>query len=122
VSDPESSELLACRRAVILAKEMGSVKLILESDCAGAMSKLRSGELDRSAQGPLVEDIKALLGEFEDVLITHVRRSCNEVAHRLAKAGCRCLDAVNKAQNLGIGIWASNLAVWVYTELWSRIV
>jgi hypothetical protein len=73
----------------MLAKEMGSVKLILESDCAGAMSKLRSGELDRSAQGPLVEDIKARLGEFEDVLITHVRRSCNEVAHRLAKAGCR---------------------------------
>jgi hypothetical protein len=49
----------------MLAKEMGSVKLILESDCAGAMSKLRSGELDRSAHGPLVEDIKARLGDFD---------------------------------------------------------
>jgi hypothetical protein len=61
-----------------------------------AVDHVISGELDRSAQGPLVEDIKALLGEFEDVLITHVRRSCNEVAHRLAKAGCR-----NKLVNPG---------------------
>jgi hypothetical protein len=36
---------------------------------------------------PLVEEIKALLEEFEDFSAIHVRRSCNEVAHRLAKEG-----------------------------------
>jgi hypothetical protein len=39
-------------------------RLILETDCAGDVSKLNHTELDRSAHGPLVEDIKLLLGEF----------------------------------------------------------
>jgi hypothetical protein len=38
---------------------------------------------------PLVEEIKVLLGEFEDIRVTHVRRSCNGVAHRLAQIGCK---------------------------------
>jgi hypothetical protein len=63
-------------------------RLILETDCAGDVSKLNHTELDRSAHGPLVEDIKLLLGEFEESSVTHVRRSCNGVAHRLAKEGC----------------------------------
>jgi hypothetical protein len=88
VDDPEGAELLAARRAVLLAKEAGTSKLALETDCAGAVSKLNNREVDRSAHGPLVEDIKLLLGEFEESLVTHVRRSCNGVAHRLAKEGC----------------------------------
>jgi hypothetical protein len=53
------------------------------------VSKLRRGELDRSVHGPLVEEIKIMIGEFEESLVKHVRRSGNEVAHRLAKEGCR---------------------------------
>jgi ribonuclease HI len=89
VCDPEGAELMACRQAVILAKEMGSSKLVLETDCLGAVTKLRGIDLDRSGHGPLVEEIKALLEEFEDFSVIHVRRLCNEVAHRLAKEGCR---------------------------------
>jgi ribonuclease HI len=89
VDDPESAELLACRRAVLLAKEVGATKMVLETDCAGAVSKLNNRELDRLAHGPLVEDIKLLLREFDESLVTYVRRSCNGVAHRLAKEGCR---------------------------------
>jgi ribonuclease HI len=88
VDDPERAELLACRRAVLLAKEVGTPKLVLEIDCAGVVSKLNNRELDRSAHGPLIEDIKLFLGEFEGSLVTHARQSCNGVAHRLAKEGC----------------------------------
>jgi ribonuclease HI len=88
VDDPERAELLACRKGVRLAKELGVSRINLEMDCAGAVSKLNHQELDRSAHGPLVEDIKLLLGEFEEVVVTHARRSCNGVAHRLAKEGC----------------------------------
>jgi hypothetical protein len=61
----------------------------LESDCLGAVSKLRGTAKDRSVHGPLVEDIKSLLRSFEDHSIRHVRRSGNGAAHLLAKYGCK---------------------------------
>jgi ribonuclease HI len=95
VSDPERAELLACKQGVVLAKEKGEVRAVLEMDCLGAVAKLKGRELDRSMQGPLVEEIKELLGEFEDIRMTHVRRSCNGVAYVLAQLGCKNkVDAV----------------------------
>jgi ribonuclease HI len=88
VVDPERAELRACRRAVQLAKEVGVSTLALESDCAGAVAKLKAQEVDRSVHGPLVKEIKALLGDFEVFSISHVRRSSNTVAHVLAREGC----------------------------------
>ena len=43
----------------------------------------------RSANGPLVEEIKEMFLLFDTVSVNHVRRSCNEVAHKLASDGCR---------------------------------
>jgi ribonuclease HI len=88
VCDAENAELLACRRGVLLARELGVAKLELETDSMGAVTKLRSNEVDRSVQGPLVEEIKLLLREFADFSVVHVRRTCNGAAHRLAKEGC----------------------------------
>jgi ribonuclease HI len=88
VSDPERAELLACRRTAHLAKETGVRKLVLETDCAGAVAKLKAQEMDRSVHGPLVEEIKSLLGDFDEFSIRQVRRSSNPVAHVLAKEGC----------------------------------
>jgi ribonuclease HI len=89
VSDPERAELLACKHGVALAKEKGKSKVMLEMDCLGAAAKLKGKELDRSIQGPLVKEIKGLMGEFEDIRVTHIRRSCNGVAHSLAQLGCK---------------------------------
>jgi ribonuclease HI len=65
VSDPEGAELLACRRAVLLAKEVGVRQLALETNCAGAVTKLKTVGLERSVHGPLVEEIKQLLKGFD---------------------------------------------------------
>jgi ribonuclease HI len=89
VSDPKRAEMLACKQGVALAKEKGEVRVILELDCLGAVAKLEGKELDRSMQGPLVEEIKELMRGFEDIRVTHVRRSCNGVAHSLAQLGCK---------------------------------
>jgi ribonuclease HI len=88
VTDAERAELHACKEALKLALEKGSRKISLESDCMGAVSKLRGAVKDRSVHGPLVEDIKSLLRSFEDYSVRHVRRSGNGVAHLLAKYGC----------------------------------
>jgi ribonuclease HI len=88
VTDPEHAELLACRAAIHLAKDRGVSKLVLETDCQTAVRKIATTELDRSVQGPLVEDIKALLGSFNEFLVSFVRRTGNRVAHVFAKLGC----------------------------------
>jgi ribonuclease HI len=88
ISDPERAELLACKQALLLAKEKGVDRVCLESDCMGAMAKLRSTEMNRSTHGPLVEDIKKMLEGFTDYSVRHARRSANGTAHLLAKLGC----------------------------------
>jgi ribonuclease HI len=82
--DPEAAELLACRRALMLAKDMNVDRVLLEMDCMGVVNKLRDKGLDRSAQGPLVEEIKKLMKGFAMASVSHVHRSGNEVAHSLA--------------------------------------
>jgi hypothetical protein len=61
VADPKRGELLACRRAVEIASTAGVSKLVLETDCAGVVAKLKNSEMDRSIHGPLVEEIKEML-------------------------------------------------------------
>jgi hypothetical protein len=65
-SDPEEVELRACLRAAKVAKEMALDKVELETDCLGVVSKLKSMEIDRSLQGPLVEEIKRELRSLAD--------------------------------------------------------
>jgi hypothetical protein len=40
VTDPERAEVLACRRVVLLAKEHGVSRLILETDCQSVVAEL----------------------------------------------------------------------------------
>jgi hypothetical protein len=46
---------------MVLAEWLGFSKLCLESDCLGAVAKIKNPEVDRSLHGPLVEEIKVLL-------------------------------------------------------------
>jgi ribonuclease HI len=85
VSDPERAELLACKQALVLAKEKGLARVVVETDCLGAVAKIGSNDIDRSIHGPLVEEIKSLLKDFAD---HSVRRTGNKVAHYLARFGC----------------------------------
>jgi ribonuclease HI len=88
VADAERAELLACRRGMMLAKEIQASKVILETDSTGVMAKLRNEEKDRSFHGPLVEEIKELLLGFRNSSVVAVRRTANGTAHDLAKVGC----------------------------------
>ncbi|KAK1618647.1 hypothetical protein QYE76_024164 [Lolium multiflorum] len=72
VSDPERVELLACKRALVLARRKGIRRVCLETDCLSAVAKIKSSELDRSFHGPLVEEIKELLKMFADHKEFHV--------------------------------------------------
>lgn len=64
--DAEVVELLACRRALILAQEIQVQKVILKSDSQGAVSKIKNVQRDFSSNGQLVEEIKGLLSSFQE--------------------------------------------------------
>jgi ribonuclease HI len=79
---------MACKQALALARTKGLGKVVLETDCLGAVAKIRSCDVDRSIHEPLVEEIKLMLKDFADHSVRHVRRTGNKVAHELARYGC----------------------------------
>jgi ribonuclease HI len=88
VTDMETVELLACRQSLVLAKELRIPKIMSEMDNVNAVSKIKAVELDRSATGSLVQEIKNRLAGFQEVVVRHVQRSSNSAADFLAKRGC----------------------------------
>jgi hypothetical protein len=40
-ADPERSELMACKQALAMARTKGLSKIVLETDCLGAVAKIR---------------------------------------------------------------------------------
>jgi ribonuclease HI len=92
--DPEEAELKACRRGLMLVKELRLNRVQLETDSSGVAAKLNCEEKDRSVHGPLVEEIKKMLQSIEDCSVKWARRSANDAAHKLAREGC--VEKVNK--------------------------
>jgi hypothetical protein len=86
VTTPEIAEALALRRAVSLAGCEGFGKIMVVSDCLSLIQRVNSSVLDRSNVGVVVQDIKFLARNFDEISFSHVRRHCNESAHILARS------------------------------------
>lgn len=59
-------ELLASKRTVAVAVEMGVQKWVLESDSQVVVNKLKAKNHDLSAYGPLVDEMKVLVLTIEN--------------------------------------------------------
>jgi hypothetical protein len=70
VADAEIAKLLACKRGLLLAKTLQVKKVVGETDCSNAVTKLKGVDQDRFFYG------------------RSVRRIANGAAHLLAKEGC----------------------------------
>lgn len=66
--DSVHAELLACRREVQLALEVGVQKIILETDNQGVAQSLAQQEIDRSRFAPLVKEMRDLLATWWSVV------------------------------------------------------
>nr|POF03373.1 putative ribonuclease h protein [Quercus suber] len=84
----EMVEVLAARRALIFAKELGFDQVILEGDYEIAIKAMKSDDYSAAAFGHIVFDIKALSTQFRCVIFQHTRRQGNMVAHSLARSAC----------------------------------
>jgi len=97
VSEPEMAKALAVRWALKFICDQHFKKVVIASDCLNLVRKLMQKSLDRSHIGAIVQDIKMMRNNFDDISFVFVSRNCNEVAHVLAKsanqtAGLMCLN------------------------------
>jgi hypothetical protein len=88
LQEPEDAELRACRQAMAIAKQLKLQRVVLETDSMAMVSKLTNEARDRSMHGPLVEEIKMKLAEFDDHVVKWAWRTANGATHILAKEGC----------------------------------
>lgn len=93
---PELAEAFAIRRALSLAGEEGYANLIVASDCLSLVQRLTASTLDRSAVGVVIQDILFLASTCTSISFKHVSRSCNHVAHVLARSADQLVSSVSR--------------------------
>lgn len=88
IVDPERVELVACRRGIQLATEIGAGSWLWKSTLRrlSTRSTLRGGA--SWLYGHIVDEVKGLLQSFDEFMVKWVRRPANKVAHILVRDGC----------------------------------
>ena len=87
-------EALACRRALLFAKEIGLRQVVFEGDFAMVIQAVTHGNAELAEYGHIVEDIRILAADFDFIQFSHVKRNCNVVADALAKKAKDSLNLV----------------------------
>ena len=78
-------EVLAARRALVFAKELGFDRVVVEGDSANTITSINGRLMDLSAMGHVLLDIKSLSSCFSFISFQHINREGNCVAHKLAR-------------------------------------
>ncbi len=81
------AKLEACREGLDLALQWTPLPVLIEMDCAEAVTMIQDNERNRSRYMTLVHEIKALMADQREVVITLASRSQNKVSHGLAAYG-----------------------------------
>ena len=88
----EEVELLACRKAIEFAVDVGFSELVIEGDNSSAMKAISTLKDDRSMLWNVIEDIQHLLRNLQGVKIECTRRGGNRVACVLAQFARNIID------------------------------
>lgn len=81
----EEAELLACPKAMEFVIDTDFTELIVEGDNINATRSTVSAKDNQSALGNIVGDIRHLMGAFEWISVSCIKRDGNKVAHVLAR-------------------------------------
>ncbi|XP_027173470.1 uncharacterized protein LOC113773121 [Coffea eugenioides] len=92
IGDPAVEEAMAIRKALIIAKQKGWGKIVLQSDCKAIIDKLNVKSAEYLSVGVILFDILKLRMDFIECSFSFVRRGVNSVAHHLAKYALRVVD------------------------------
>lgn len=89
VSSPEMVEALVARAACELAVRFSLTPIVFEVDSLLVVQASKSAESNTTDIGRIYEDISASLIELPGASFSHVMRTSNVEAHRLAKLALR---------------------------------
>ncbi|KAA3486162.1 reverse transcriptase [Gossypium australe] len=87
VADPFVAEARACERALILALDMDSRRVVVEGDSLSVIKSIKKREEDRSILRPITQNICQLETRFDEISYLHVRRSANGVVTNWPRKG-----------------------------------
>ena len=85
VTDSEEAKVLAGRKALEFALDLGFSEVVLEGDNIGVMRSIQSKGANNSSLGHIYGDIHCLAAGFRVWSVSYVKRTANSVAHSLAK-------------------------------------
>ncbi|KAK5825551.1 hypothetical protein PVK06_020396 [Gossypium arboreum] len=72
---------------MLFAAELGWTRILLEGDSLTTIKKLNSVEEDRLLLRPIINNIRVMRQQFENVSYLFVSRMANSAAHILALEG-----------------------------------
>nr|XP_023903889.1 uncharacterized protein LOC112015688 [Quercus suber] len=78
-------EVLAERRVLEVTLELGFDNIVLKGDSEILFKSLETGSNPLAHYGHLTADIQILMSRFSSIILSHVRRHCNGLAHALAR-------------------------------------
>ena len=81
----ETVEVMATRRALLFAKELGFERVMVEGDSEVVIKAIKEKYFLSSDWGHLLKDIHALSYSFSSISFLHVKCSSNSVAHSLVR-------------------------------------
>jgi ribonuclease HI len=85
VCNPVVAEAMALWTAVVLLGQLSFMDVILEGDCLEVVKAIQMETRNETRYGFTLEEAKEMLKGCRLWEISHVRRTANEVAHRVAK-------------------------------------
>ncbi|XP_065623148.1 uncharacterized protein LOC136064818 [Quercus suber] len=87
-------ETMAAAAALSFASDIGIKRVILEGDSLAVIKALRVDVSSLSPIGLLIDDVKSLANNFDELSYSHTKREGNQVAHGLAKCAKSILNLV----------------------------
>jgi hypothetical protein len=85
ISHPTTTETLVAWQAVVLGVQLGAMFLELEGNALEVVQDLNLPDHSWGRNGPVLNDIKMLLQNFNAWKVSHVQQGANGAAHSLAK-------------------------------------
>ncbi|KAL0009843.1 hypothetical protein SO802_004951 [Lithocarpus litseifolius] len=85
VETSEEAELLACRRSLEFAVDVGFTRVMIKGDNSNVMQAISSAVVNYSFLGNVVDDIRHLMSGLQWVKTSKIRRGGNKVVHVLAQ-------------------------------------
>jgi hypothetical protein len=113
ITEPELAEALAVRCALKFIFDQSWKKVIIALDCLNLVRKLRAKGMDRSHVGAIVQDIKKMADNLEEISFVYDSRCCNQAAHILARS---------VEQTTSSSVWLDEVRVWIQTLLCNELL